>query len=238
MLIVCGVILFAILFCGFVASHRLSEWLNSLRKSGVFRTRCGRQNLDLIAQASARFALILRGAFLAASFWTVDLYLSLCQGGVAAFAGQVRGNIISTVLALALACLDTARGKSVEKQGLPTMVMSTWGFFQFFKNFILLMSASEPEFFRQLNILLSHPLWFLDGNLKYQILRLTFNLGALLTFTVLPLLGFAAAARTLFHADVKPDARNCAVALMAVCGLFLTAPAFLLYVMIFGVPNP
>lgn len=234
---ICGIILFFILFWGFTFAHRMSEWLKSLHKAGFFHTRDARKTIDLIAQVSIRFALVIRGFFLSASFWIVDLYLSLCQGGITPFVDQIRGNLISTVLALALAGIDTARDKSVDRQGLPTRVMSTWGYFQFFRNFILLVSASQPEFFHKLNLLLSHPVWFLESPLKYQILRISFELGTLLTLTVPPLLGFIIGLSSLFHSKETPDSKNFSIALMAICGCLLTVPAFYLYVLLFGVPK-
>jgi hypothetical protein len=121
---ICGLVLFGILFYIFAFTDRFIELFETLRSANSPNTKESRKKLRRLTEGSLWFAVLIRGFFLSASFWVVDLYLSLCVGGVRAFVEQIGGNIITSAIVIALAGIDAARGKSLEKQGLLTRAIS------------------------------------------------------------------------------------------------------------------
>jgi hypothetical protein len=227
----CGLFLFIILFWMFASADRLSEWLISLQATDSLKTKRLKKDVAIWRQASLKLALLIRGLFLSASFWVVDLYLSLGEGGVKAFIEQIGSNVIISVLVMTLASIDTARGKSIEKQGLPTRIMSAFGFFQFFKNFILLFALNDFEWYHNIKTLLSNPFWLLDSMLRHELLRFSLHVGILMILFILPILALIFdAASSLFHPEKTRDARSCAIAVIVLGSWLLTLPLFYLYV--------
>ena len=115
------------------------------------------------------------------------------------------------------------------------------GFFQFFRNFILLVSVfsvNDSDFYYKTKKLLSNPIWFLESPLKYDLLGFSLDIGVLLIFTIPPALGFVAGVSGLFKTTDIPDAKNFSIALTAICCWLLTLPVFYVYVLAYGVPNP
>ncbi len=113
---ICGLVLFFALFWLFIFANRLSQFLEVFRGARSLTTRDSRRRLETLRKVSLRLALFIRGFFLSASLWVVALYLSLCEGGISAFLDQIRSNLAASVVAMVLAGIDTARGKSIEKQ--------------------------------------------------------------------------------------------------------------------------
>ena len=230
-----GLALHFVFFLFFVQADKLAAKIKRLQDLGFFRGTELQKIASIIQKISLHFALIVRSVFLSLSHWVVEFYLSLNDKGLAAFFDQIWNNILFSIISISLAAIDTTRGKSLEKQGLPTRIISIIGFFLFFKNFIILFASASSRMYRPMEKLFSNPIWFLfDSSYKYEILRMAASLELTFILLVFSIFLFGGAigmfskpkdAKSI-DARNETDAKNAGIALLVISCWLATVPIY------------
>lgn len=241
-----GFILFFICFWLFTFVDRTLELLKSVHsKYRHYIKSRSHSNTDLIVLKIVDFlgklpiqsAIIIRAALLSLSFWLVSFYVSLCEGGLHAFFADWESNLLKTLVAMVIGVYDTLRGKTIAKPGLPTRILSIWGMFQFLKNLIILFTAFHSvESLKAMKDFFSIPIWFLEPLLRARMLSFSSDVGILsvfLLFLIFPIMGIVQAIYGLAskQAKEKADAKNFAIAYLAINCWLLTLPIFVIYIL-------
>jgi|GEM_PF-3660771 len=233
-----GFLLLFICFNAFAFADRFLKRMRAFRAGKSFDRLAAffdsrtRHLIEMLATLPIESAVLIRGAFLSLSFWIVDLFVALCDGGISSFFEQINKNILLSVLSLVVASFETVRGKSISRPGFLTRAMSTLGAFQFFRGLYLLGGATlGREVFTGLKQYLSNPLWFIFAEERY----VTFNsmrtiglgwtlmfFGIMQLFMLFPSLKFLLEPRT----EDNIDGKNFALAIVLMSCWLLTLPIF------------
>lgn len=234
-----GVLLFTLTFIIFAAADRLLLRIKSLdQKVKRVNRLSSKSDLDtalkdivsLLSSIPTQATLIIRGLFLSLSFWIVDLFLSLWEGGLHALFEQVNQNLIMTMVTMSISVFDTLRGKTISKPSSLSRLLTIFGAFQFYKNFLLLWSTFlGRDTFESFKLFLSNPVWFLFDTYKYHVLHLTFELGlgiTLMFFGLFPIMLIVTGVGLLREQTTESniDRKNFAIALIIFCCWLLTLP--------------
>ncbi len=229
----CGLTLFLLCFWCFAAVNKLGEQLKALR---IHTAPKGdwRRLLDTFQFLCVRFSLLVRGFFLSASIWIVDLYLSLCRAGLLGFAGKLRENFLITALTMSFAAIDTSRGKSISQPGVLARIVTAYGAFQFLKNMFLLISVLDTKFFDGMEKLFSSPIWFVEDS-KYELFRFSISHAPILAIIGVGTL--VVGITFLIGSKSKADSKSFGVGWIAFGCWALTLPGFYVYVLLYGFPS-
>src|ERR1051325_1883513 len=149
-----GVFFLFVSFYAFAFCDKILKWLRSIHSNKVFKHHIStldartRHLADLLAKLPIESAILIRGVFLSLSFWIVDLFVALCEGGIWSFGEQIHKNFLFTVMSLTISVFETLRGKTLSRPGVLTRIISTVGALQFFRGLYLLgATLLGPETF-------------------------------------------------------------------------------------------
>jgi hypothetical protein len=240
----CGLILTFLCFIFFAFTDKISEWSNKIyqyilaMKGALNDTSLSNaffNTFRIVGMIPINLAVLARGFFLSLSFWIVDLFISLCEGGLEGFVKTVNQKIVFSFASNAISAIDYVRGNSIEKPGLLSRILSTVGFFLFFKNLMLLAFATiSTQALLSIKSLFSSPAWFMD--IKH-VVNATGIVHGDATLEILAILIFLPIAGIVFSISVisKPkvgveaDARHFGIALLFFCLWLLTLPVYVIY---------
>lgn len=234
-----GLALFLILFHLFAFADRIIKFAEGIRDERRNRRRRVRQAGPGTAQAFVvifsavgalplRAAVVIRAVLLSSAVWVVGLYESLAQGGVHQAVDDWGFSAAQTVLSVSLGTLDSARGKTIERPGWATRVLSVWGYFQLLRGLVILFCGVQgPDPLFTMRDFLSHPLWFTDPWIKSEMLRLSVEMGlgfTALVFLFVPIMLFITGLKGLFSEIA--DAQNFSLGMLIMSLWFLSYGVF------------
>jgi hypothetical protein len=243
-----GLAFFFILFHLFAFADRIIKFAENIRDQHRNRHRRARQVGSGIAQAFVvifsavgalplQAAIMVRAILLSSAVWVVGLYESLAQGGVHQAVDDWGFSAVQTVLSLSLGALDSARGKTIERPGWATRVLSVWGYFQLLRGLVILFCGVQgPEPLFTMRDFLSHPLWFTDPWIKGEMLRLSVEMGlgfTALLFLFVPIVVFITGLKGLFSEIA--DAQNFSLSMLMMSMWFLSYGVFEIFFMFYHV---
>lgn len=171
--------------------------------------------------------VFVRSIILFVAEWLVDLYVSLCSGGLHGFIAAVSKNNVLTMLFLAISFLNLGTDGKNRIGRLASRVLSTYGYFFFFASICSLSLAilSSHAFHASLRIF-QWPPWFLTNESEAYV-RAGLSQSGLYSvpalMAIIPLV--IGVAGTPHDGELREDVTHMSVALVAF--LCLTALAYL-----------
>lgn len=213
-----GLVLLLLLLLGFALAHSLVQLARS-----YIRGPFGKLGLS--------FALIIRGILLSLSFWTADLYAALCERDLSLILHTAGPSLLMSIVGMLLFSVDASKEKTVHDQGAPSRLASTFGYFSFFRQIIVLGGGLGGErSYRHLKRYFGLPPWFLSQEGLHAMADL-FARGGFVLWNIVALLGVFGSISILRHPrpGLEADARNAGWAMLAVFFWMLSAGLVVLY---------
>ncbi|HEX8174093.1 MAG TPA: hypothetical protein VF543_03120 [Pyrinomonadaceae bacterium] len=234
-----GLALFFILFHLFAFADRIIKFAESIRSKHKDFLR-GRTDvakaftgiINTVGTLPLQAGIMIRAILLSSSIWIVGLYESLAEGGIHQTVDDWRFNLAQTMLSMSLGVIDSVRGKTIERPGWATRVLSIWGYFQFLRGLIILFCGIQGrEALFTMRDFLSHPLWFMDPWVRSDMLRFAVGMGlggTALVFLLLPIMGLTAGLRGL--SSKIADAQNFSISMIVMSLWFLSLAVYEIYI--------
>jgi hypothetical protein len=234
-----GLTLFFILFHLFAFADRIIKFAENVRSKYKGLLRDGSEVakafisiLNAVGTLPLQAAIMIRAILLSSGIWIVGIYESLAEGGIHQTVDDWRFSLAQTMLSVSLGVIDSVRGKTIERPGWATRVLSVWGYFQFLKGLIILFCGIQGrKALFTMRDFLSHPLWFMDPWIKGDILRLAVRMGlggTALVFLFLPIMGLITGLRGL--SSKIADAQNFSISMIVMSLWFLSLAVYEIYI--------
>jgi hypothetical protein len=226
---IAGLIWLVPLFIAFLFTDRLMFWLKAFREGRLSYlyfvgdlklSEETKSQIDSAWNISIGFAGVLRALVLSATFWVVDLFSSLMDGGSSTLLEQIRRNFILSTLSLTTSAIDLSRGKSIKSPGFFLKAIAVFGAICFFRGLLLLVAGlGGIQDYRAMKALFSSPVWFLsqeNGKSIVHWIMSTDITSRILVRVVMPFLFFAVSMDMLRLPTTKDnvDAKNFALAIV------------------------
>src|SRR5262249_20273411 len=125
-------------------------------------------------------ALLVRGLSLSLGKTLVDIHVLLATRNFTDFIDALKIDGLMTVGSLIACSIDILDGKTIDKQGVPTQVLSVIGTMSFGSNLLILAFGSlGGSYFAAINGIFSNYEWFLKDTLRARLSSDMLELGGL-----------------------------------------------------------